>query len=919
MSKAKENSRVRAGTIGSSAEPEQVYASWRLECSLFDLTRFQALCEEHPEIATTLRGLRRREVVDQRPVQTDSSAGAIEWGEWLPGPLDEEESAVPDRNRLEGAFDELIQRLERRLPSESRYDERGEIGRGGMGAVLEVYDEDLRRSVAKKVVLRDRVSASDPTPLSGPQLARFCEEAQVTAQLAHPGVVSVHELGVDEQGRVFFTMDLVEGKTLDEVFAMARAERGGWNLVRAVGVLERVCETLAFAHSKGVIHRDVKPGNVMVGAFGEVYLLDWGLARLLGCPNPEPEKGADEVSTDRRDATARRSLAALKTEEGVAAGTPGFMPPEQARGDLSELDERSDIYALGAMLYTLLTGTKPFADEVRSGDLLRLIEAMQAGGFTPVDELDPDAPAELVSVAHKAMSSQPARRYRRALDLASDLRAWLEGRVVQAHGGGPWQELRKWVRRNRGLSAALLATFLAVTGGATGMALLEHSGRVGIERERRIGEINGTPVRTLGLLADSETLWPSLPEQAPGLEGWLEDWRELERESATFEGAIAALRGEPSDFDAEELDPRLAARLPGHLDRIQEVASLTPWIQGRLDLAQRVDRQSLESDEARGRWALASREIRASSQYGGLQLDPQRGLLPLREDPESGLWEFWHVLSGEEPSVNMETGRWRITPETGVVLVLIPGGKVQVGSPILQSSDPAYDSYAESVDLERSTPPVHEVDLDPYFISKYELTQAQWARASREEPWAGPHRDPLAPANTISWDGATQIAGRLDLCLPTEAQWEAAARGGRSTRFFSGTDPRTLKGHVVLLPDLDGDYEVDSATSEGQEAVFGERYTDHALSVGDREPNPFGLHDTVGNVYEWCRDRYSATAAPRPGDGERIPEKSTELRVLRGGGFNSSWPNARHGYRFPWGRRNSEPDCGVRLARKVRS
>src|SRR5262245_30873177 len=175
----------------------------------------------------------------------------------------------------------ILRRLRAHGSKESRYQKRGEVARGGMGMIQKVWDEDLRRELAMKVVLGESGPAST-REISPKTLGRFLEEAQVTGQLDHPGIVPVHELGLDDQGGVFFTMRLVKGRTLRDVFdELAKGEQG-WTQTRVLGLLLKVCEALSYAHAKGVIHRDLKPANVMVGKFGEVFVMDWGLAKILG-------------------------------------------------------------------------------------------------------------------------------------------------------------------------------------------------------------------------------------------------------------------------------------------------------------------------------------------------------------------------------------------------------------------------------------------------------------------------------------------------------------------------------------------------------------------------------------------------------------------------------------------------------------
>jgi serine/threonine protein kinase len=218
-----------------------------------------------------------------------------------------------------------------------------------------------------KVILgkADASSSGQTPPVDRRLLARFLEEAQITGQLDHPGIVPVHELGLDSTGRVFFTMKLVKGRDLKSIFELVFTGREDWNETRALTVLLKVCEALAYAHKKGVIHRDLKPANVMVGAFGEVYVMDWGLARVLGREDThdlrlQPEPGASSLRTERKEEREEAPDSPLFTMDGDVVGTPCYMPPEQARGEVERLGPRADVYAIGAMLYHLLARQMPY-------------------------------------------------------------------------------------------------------------------------------------------------------------------------------------------------------------------------------------------------------------------------------------------------------------------------------------------------------------------------------------------------------------------------------------------------------------------------------------------------------------------------------------------------------------------------------
>ena len=383
-----------------------------------------------------------------------------------------------DRRWLEEFFgtgaDEDVERS-RGGHSGKRYACREEIGRGGMGAVLRVWDDELRRELALKVALTP--PGGDASPATRRAHSRFRQEAQVTAQLDHPGVVPVHELGVDDGGRPWFAMRLVRGRDLAAIAALARSGAEGWTLPRAMSVLEKVCETLAFAHEKGVVHRDLKPANVMVGRFGEVYVMDWGLARASGSGGEE-----DAVRTDRGEADGSSPL---RTAEGAVVGTPTYLAPEVALEGARAGGPAADVYALGAMLYTLLTGELPYVRAGESAATHTVLARLARGELTPVEELASDAPPELVAVCEKAMARDPGERYGGPAAMAGDLRAWLEGRVVRAYERGPVAELRKWIGRNRALAAALLAAVLAVLGGTLAYGLRQ---RAAVREERRLND-----------------------------------------------------------------------------------------------------------------------------------------------------------------------------------------------------------------------------------------------------------------------------------------------------------------------------------------------------------------------------------------------------------------------------------------------
>jgi WD40 repeat protein/tRNA A-37 threonylcarbamoyl transferase component Bud32 len=317
---------------------------------------------------------------------------------------------------------------------EGRYDRVAgvELGRGGIGRVIAATDTHIGRQVAiKELLARDE---------AGEVEARFLREARVTGQLEHPSIVPLHELGRRGDGTLYYTMKVVRGRSLAEAIDAGRDPDERLLLVRH---FRDACEAMAYAHSRGVVHRDLKPDNVMVGEFGETVVVDWGLAKV---------RGTDDIRSQdiQRQVSLLRAGQSAHTVHGHALGTPAYMSPEQARGDLEAIDERSDVWGLGAILYEILTGRPPFWGE----DVMATLEAVVSGRPKPVRELCPGAPPELAAVAERALSAEPEDRYSTAAELAADIESWEEGRRVKAYEYSSWELLVRFVRRNMALSIA---------------------------------------------------------------------------------------------------------------------------------------------------------------------------------------------------------------------------------------------------------------------------------------------------------------------------------------------------------------------------------------------------------------------------------------------------------------------------------
>lgn len=368
-----------------------------------------------------------------------------------------------------------VAKLKESLQSEERkYVLEGELGQGGMGTVYRVRDCELNRSLAMKVI---RIPGSDASAavMDEGLLSRFLEEAQVTGQLDHPGIVPLHELGVDPNGRIYFTMRLVRGMHLGQLFDAIHKEQGGkdgWTIDRALVVMMKVCDALAYAHSKGVIHRDLKPANIMAGRFGEAYVMDWGLAKVSGrkevlIPRPDTTQMTQSLVKTRRSQEGTDSE--FSTEYGSVFGTPSYMAPEQARGELEIVDHLSDIYSMGAILYRLLTGQSPYVPKNARVEPHMVLRWALEGPPKPIREIAPKIPPELAAIAEKAMSREREDRYRSADELGADIRQYLRGRPVTALRFGPVARTVRWCRKNPMVAGLLLAV---TVGGTVGLKSL---------------------------------------------------------------------------------------------------------------------------------------------------------------------------------------------------------------------------------------------------------------------------------------------------------------------------------------------------------------------------------------------------------------------------------------------------------------
>jgi len=845
-------------------------------------------------------------------------------------------------------------------PCIGRYPVTSRLGAGGMGEVYAVFDPDLGREVAAKVI-RGEVDAR--------YLRKFVLEAQITGQLQHPSIVPVHELGRTPEGQLYFTMKKIEGRTLAAMLAADRADdevvarppssaplwpstapssaepslpqgasphaaRRDRRLFERIGVMLKVCEAVGFAHSKGVIHRDLKPDNVMIGEFGEVLVCDWGLAKVLAGTAPED-------ASDAGTSTSRPSAPGAATLAGDVMGTPAYMPPEQALGNVLEVDERVDIYALGAMLYQVLSGEPPYAGHSASA----VLEQVIAGPPTPLAERTSSRsiPWELQAVVGRAMEREPERRYASVTALRADLDAFLGGRLVAAAHYSPLQRATKLARRHaRALSAIAVAVvsivaasiYVAVSARAQ-LEELRIKEQLAVAAESR-AQASLADAQRMGALqqlrdieSDALALWWTRLDDVTGL---LRDVPDAERLAAIdvaidawqdaarrlldqTDELVAAAQAAARDRDRSPKDTWFAFRARVMSD---VVVGLRQLVELRRQIGERQQcyrRWALEHRERSGAWQRAASAIESSPHYAGLRLDPQVGLVPLGPDARTGLWLFGVAGTGRMPAAPTA-----LTDETAVVLVLIPAGHHRIGA---RSESPSDQLDPQAFSHEG---PDHEVSLRPFFIARTEMTQHQWYELTGARPshYGAGHTEAdrvitaRHPVEGVSWDECARELSRIGLVLPSEVQWEAATRGGRRTVYWTGNEPAGLERAENIADALAKRVDPGLMTFE----AWDDGHFIHA-PVGSFPDgaNPFGLLDVHGNVREWCRDAYDARAYDRSADdlGDRAPTAGSDvrLRVYRGGSWGVAALHARASYRFGYAPALHDSTLGVRPCRLV--
>ena len=887
-----------------------------------------------------------------------------------------------------------------------------ELGHGAQGYVYLADDENLHRQVALKILIGGGHSSASAK-------LRFDREAETASKLDHSGIARVFEVG-EYEGLRFIAFELIQGKTLQEHISETAQEAADNRdiieihldfeenghpdkktssnrstsspsgsadrdaIMGAVRYIESTARALHAAHEVGLIHRDIKPGNLMVRADGTACVLDFGLAK-------------DEESVEM-----------TLTQSGDLMGTPAYMSPEQLLAHRLKLDRRTDIYSLGVTLFEACTLRRPF----QGGNRQELYEAISQKEPPHPRSINPKIPKDLAAIILTSMDKSRDRRYPTALEFAQDLRRFREYEPVQARPAGVLVKTMRWVQRNPRVALMGLIAFLALSVAsavfyfkgeeaknarddallskteaekATKLAKEESTQKsIALAREKAAlqeksqalaAETKEREAKQAALdekakaLADVErladvkkvqeaaaataVLWPARPKKIQDMKAWLEKYRVLSQSLSGHRSSLVALRSEALPYSEED-------RLRDHEDDLKKIGAATKsikeaetkltkeseeaaktkikesiakaqqaiadlktktieqaswdfgqeevkqWkhdvlaelvrdlekfcaeksgtyadVQSRLRAAQTIEQKTI--DDHRTLWDETIAAIQASKKYDGLLLKPQLGLIPLGQDPQSKLFEFLHLETheGALPKRNQE-GKIPMEENTGIILVLIPKGKFWMGS---QKTDPKGQNFDSQLppDVKLREVPIEQ----PFFLSKYEMTQGQWQRSPAANKNPSYYKkgfrgrgmkaavDDRHPVEQVSWTMTRNLLNRLGLALPSEDQWEYAARAGSSSIWVGGVTKAadiSVWGNIAALET--------KGLFTASETSYRDDYIVHA-PVGQFSLNAFGLFDVLGNLWEWTSTGIGSSN-----------------RVTRGGSFSNTAMLARVAHRY---------------------
>jgi formylglycine-generating enzyme required for sulfatase activity len=858
-----------------------------------------------------------------------------------------------------------------------------EIGRGGMGVVYEAEQIPLNRKVALKV-LPPHLSLVDEAVL------KFRREAEAGGRQSHPGIVSVYAVG-EHEGIHYIAQEYVPGgftlaDRLQEFTGYGELIPEYYR--ESAQLVAKVADALDYAHQSGVIHRDIKPANILLTEEGYPKVTDFGLAKiedalalsrtgdLAGTPyymSPEQamsrrikiDKRTDvyslgvtfyEMLTLRIPFEGDSSHEILKKIVFHDPDSPDKLNPRIPR-DLAviclKLIEKNPEHRYQSMA--------AFADDLRRFLAGEVILARPAGPWRRFGKLVRRRPLTSVAVAvsliavfgflgffflwsypqlNKAWDAEKkaADEAKESLDKFNMLVAFHDiDRAKEAMEDlePPWPDkapaMKRWIDDMAdpvlaGLPA-LKETHAAMR--AKAQPYTDADRLKDWETHPKAAELARFEASLVELKKKDE----AYDESTPGADGErrLIDWYmnhvnkrlpELEREAHQRRTYIFT---SPTDQYLHDMIATLIAEIA--VFRGTEYKDVCD----RYDWARTIRKRSIE--DHRQAWDEAIDSIRrsdgvvSSTLYGGLEIMPQIGLIPIGPDPASKLWEFVHLVSADPeepiPTRDPETGRITVTGETGIVFVLIPEGILHMGSQRVDSNGLNFDPNGRI-----SEGPIDTIPLAPYFIAKYEMTQGQWRQLSKggepSETRAGKELKNMTitfahPVEQVSWKDCDRLMRRFGFCLPTEAQWEYACRAGTDTPWWTGGDRESLRG-AANVADATAAKEV-SHWPTGDWPEFSDGFYKHA-PVDAFRPNPFGLHNVHGNVMEWCRDAWGdyGRGNARVGDGLRVWKTilySSSARVQRGGSFSLAARRTRSAFRTAISPDFKLGNVGLRPARLV--